>query len=68
MPDFPLALLPVRLETRFVYSDGQHQLLVRVYPDDLHVDTHEDPLTATEHSAGETFLAAWRQGGGGERR
>ena len=36
----PIALLPVQVQTRYV-TRGTPQLLVRVYPDELHVDDHE---------------------------
>lgn len=71
--DLPLALLPVRVETRFVTTDSA-QLWVRVFPDDLHLDAHEAELTADEEQAGHGFWTAlWRAGssdGGGpvERR
>ncbi|HEU0076009.1 MAG TPA: hypothetical protein VFQ76_00055, partial [Longimicrobiaceae bacterium] len=53
----PLALLPVRIETRFLPRDGGGtDLWVRVYPDDMHGDTHEPGLTDEERTAGERFL------------
>ena len=68
--DRPLVLLPVRLETRFF---GQ-ELRVRIFPDKIHVDTHEPELTADELEWGKHFhtvlwsaktdeerKAAWRQ-------
>jgi len=68
--DRPLVLLPVRLETRFF---GQ-ELRVRVFPDRIHVDSHEPELTADEVEWGKHFhtllwqaktederKSAWRQ-------
>jgi hypothetical protein len=68
----PLALLPVRIETRFnkpAETNPQYLLYVRIYPDDLHTDTHEPALTEAELNAGQQFLntsatdakAAWTQ-------
>ncbi len=49
---FPILLLPVRLETRFVSPGGQPgpptELLVRIYPDDCLVDSFEPDLSETE--------------------
>ncbi|MGE3178870.1 MAG: hypothetical protein AB7O32_15475, partial [Vicinamibacterales bacterium] len=73
--DVPLVLLPVRLETRFDRSDAGLMLLVRIYPDTIHVDSHEPDLTDEELEWGRRFLlqeaaagadedaawAAWRQ-------
>ena len=47
--DVPFLLLPVRLETRFAETvTGARELLIRVYPDDVFVDTHEPELTEAE--------------------
>lgn len=54
----PLVLLPVRLETRFVArpSDaGEVDFLIRVYPDDIHIDAHEQALTNEEEGWGKQF-------------
>ena len=55
----PVALLPVGLETRF---EGD-TLLIRVLPDEIHVEDHEPELIDSEVDAGRTFwLQVWRGG------
>ncbi len=56
-PHVPLALLPVRLETRFG-DPGSDVLRVRIFPDDLHVDGHDAQLTETEARLGAALWAA----------
>jgi hypothetical protein len=55
-----IALLPVRLETRFRHSEQGTDLLVRIYPDDIHVETHEPELTEEEVEMGRAFHEATR--------
>ena len=60
----PIALFPVRLETRyFAMPTGGFDLRVRVYPDKVHVDTHEAELTDQELLWGKHFWEqTWRAG------
>jgi predicted nucleic acid-binding Zn-ribbon protein len=51
----PFLLLPVRIETIFVPSDRGTELWVRIYPDDIAVNTHEATLTDLEVTAGELY-------------
>ena len=55
--DVPLLMLPVRLETRFFpLPDATNQeLRVRVYPDQVHVDSHESGLSQDEFLWGQHF-------------
>lgn len=54
----PVLLLPVRLETVFADGDAGPELRVRIYPDDVHVDSHEPELTDAERRAGVHFHEA----------
>ena len=61
--NIPVALFPLRLETRFKTVTGraeqqQQQLWVRIYPDECLVDTYEELLSETELYSAAIF---WRE-------
>lgn len=60
----PVLFLPVNLETRFMdIGDGVSQLWVRIYPDQIAINTHEPELTDQEITDAETYWnAVWRAG------
>lgn len=63
--DHPLILLPIRLETRFFGAE----LWIRIYPDTVHVDTHEPELTRDELRWGRHFHEQlWRAAGDDAQR
>jgi len=68
-PAQPLVLFPVRLETRFFpQADGSSELRVRVYPDKVHIDSHEPQLTNDELTWGKHFWEqTWRAANDKER-
>lgn len=54
----PIALLPVRLETRYVDNRGTTVLRIRIYPDDIHTIDHEPAPTEGELRAGKAYWIA----------
>jgi hypothetical protein len=60
---YPVALLPVRIETRFAGS----LLKVRIFPDEIFADTHEIGLTADERADGTAYIAAMHAGANAEK-
>jgi len=59
--------LPVRIETRFTGTPAAPRLLVRLYPDDVHVDHHDPRLTKGEVAAGKRYWSSIRQGTAGDQ-
>lgn len=71
----PFLLFPVRIETRFrtinssakpdlATAAQQHQLWLRIYPDDCSIDTFEPMLSAAELSNVKNYwMNMWRAGG-----
>jgi hypothetical protein len=60
--DCPIVFFPIRLETKYGGPHGA-ELHIRIYPDDLHIDTHETRLTDAEVELGRRF---WTQAWGPE--
>lgn len=59
----PLLLLPVNIETRFMTSGDGRELWVRIYPDQIFIDSHEPELTKQEIADGKSYWdAVWRAG------
>jgi hypothetical protein len=58
----PIALLPVRLETRWrrATANAGPQLWVRIYPDDIGIATHEKVLTDLEVERGQAYWSSVR--------
>jgi hypothetical protein len=54
----PILLLPVRVETRFMPVVTPRELWVRIFPDDIAVQTHERELRKAERAAGQAYWEA----------
>ncbi len=54
----PIALLPLRMETKFLMDGPKPQLRVRIYPDTIAVVTHEAVLTQVEVEYGTAYWKA----------
>nr|MBA3870717.1 hypothetical protein [Anaerolineae bacterium] len=59
---YPILLMPLRIETRWRVQE--RQLWVRVYPDDVEVDSFEPTLSDVEVASAQRFWAGmWSAGG-----
>ena len=54
----PLLLLPIRIETRFADASSGPQLWVRLFPDQIAIDSHDPELTAAEWSGALRYWTA----------
>src|ERR1700690_4035110 len=54
----PIALLPMRIETRYVPPGQAQSLRIRVYPDDINTIEHTAALTDKELQAGMAYWVA----------
>ncbi|GGT14725.1 hypothetical protein [Streptomyces purpureus] len=62
-PDVPLMLMPVRLETRLRVDGDPPTVDVRIFPDDIHVESHEPDPTDGEVQKGKGYWRlVWRAG------
>jgi len=66
----PIALLPLRIETRWKTDlpRGAAELWVRVYPDDIGITSHEAMLTGPEVQYGEAYWSGYRAAATDEER
>src|SRR4051794_40946682 len=64
----PLFLLPIRIETRYRPADQPTQLLVRIYPDQIHIQRDVPPLTASERGLAIDFWNEWTHAGDASAR
>jgi hypothetical protein len=62
--DVPFVLFPIRIETRFADGDqvGQLNLLVRMFPDDIHIQTDPRDVEADELTIREAYAATLANG------
>lgn len=62
-PVTPMLMLPVRLETKYGRdATGAILLRIRVYPDDIHFDSHQPELTQRELDAAATYHSSMPAG------
>src|SRR5215211_4165703 len=53
--DSPILLMPLRLETRFKQTEREHQLWLRIYPDECHINNFEPLLSEYELQQAKSF-------------
>jgi len=63
----PVTLFPVRIETRFAGPSTAPKLLVRLYPDDIHIDHHDRRLTKAEVESGKRYWNSIHEAVSGEQ-
>ncbi|WP_133718500.1 hypothetical protein [Methylocaldum gracile] len=56
--EIPILLFPLRVQTRFSDAPRGGSLQIRVYPDDISVQSHEARLTENEKAVGDLFWSS----------
>jgi hypothetical protein len=51
----PMLLLPIRIETRFADQPSGPQLWVRIFPDQIAIDSHDESLTTNEWAFAQAY-------------
>jgi hypothetical protein len=68
----PFMLMPVRLETRFIENNSANSVLdelwVRIYPDDILIESPETQMTDELFTVGENYWKEWWASGGDENK
>lgn len=60
---YPILMFPVRLETRFKIVQGQHQLWVRVFPDECSINSFDSVLSESEKIKIRSYwISRWKTG------
>lgn len=63
-----ILFFPVRLETHFRHRNGQKELCVRIFPDEVMLDYLTDRLTQKEYDDGVYFWLQWFIASGSDKR
>ncbi len=58
-PELPLLLLPIRIETRFIFETDPPELRIRIYPDQIHINADRPQLDSLEQDLTKDFWKRW---------
>ncbi len=57
----PVLMMPVRLETKFYLDDNPPSLKIRIFPDQIMVEDHDERLSVNEYEAGRSYWFEYKK-------